>query len=355
MQFDTPVKIRCKNIERLQYRKPRFLYENFKVQKRMGSGSEGAVFKVSSNGHVFALKVWYKKRLARTRYQGGPEQMDTVVAEFDMRKSLGTKNDSRAKFFFPRYYAVYENTEFYYKDGGRYDGGVALLTELVIGQNLIDIPKTRLSLNEIVGVIVLGTLEAVETAHKAHVLHRDLKPANIMYDESRQQVALVDFGLACNVCQQCPISVARGVPCNKLERVSEGMAPEILTLRRLKLPLDSVDFHLADVYMVCKSLQTFIADVIYYHPHLDCLPLAIVSAILQEATRVQYPELRPALATLREKIAAIPHGEMDWDNFDSDSSDFDLDSIENDTDDSDPDRSGSESDTFTFDMLVEGQ
>ena len=44
--------------------------------------------------------------------------------------------------------------------------------------------------------IIAQIAEAVQAAHSVGIIHRDLKPDNVMYDASKRQVKLLDFGIA---------------------------------------------------------------------------------------------------------------------------------------------------------------
>ncbi|TQV88862.1 serine/threonine-protein kinase [Aliikangiella coralliicola] len=45
--------------------------------------------------------------------------------------------------------------------------------------------------------LMIQITDALDYAHKQHVVHRDIKPANMIYDDDIQRVTLTDFGIAC--------------------------------------------------------------------------------------------------------------------------------------------------------------
>ena len=57
-------------------------------------------------------------------------------------------------------------------------------------------PKTLLPVSQVFQIIGSMAL-ALDYAHKQHVVHRDIKPANIIYDNTKRQAKITDFGVAC--------------------------------------------------------------------------------------------------------------------------------------------------------------
>lgn len=77
------------------------------------------------------------------------------------------------------------------------DGLVSyLIMELVGGQSLANLihQRGRLSPNEVLKIVATAA-EALEVAHRAHIIHRDIKPANLLVNEEGA-VKIVDFGIA---------------------------------------------------------------------------------------------------------------------------------------------------------------
>ncbi|GAB3651389.1 serine/threonine-protein kinase [Glycomyces tarimensis] len=71
-----------------------------------------------------------------------------------------------------------------------------LIMELVQGQSLAALihQRGRLSPAETMKIIATAA-EALEVAHRAHIIHRDVKPANLLVNEEGT-VKIVDFGIA---------------------------------------------------------------------------------------------------------------------------------------------------------------
>ncbi|WP_051393160.1 serine/threonine-protein kinase [Glycomyces arizonensis] len=71
-----------------------------------------------------------------------------------------------------------------------------LIMELVQGQSLANLihQRGRLAPNEVLKIVATAA-EALDVAHRAHIVHRDIKPANLLVNEDGA-VKIVDFGIA---------------------------------------------------------------------------------------------------------------------------------------------------------------
>ena len=117
--------------------------------------------------------------------------------------------------------------------------------------------------------LVRQLADALSAAHRAGIIHRDLKPENIMYDETKQTVKLLDFGIARD---------ADLPPEERLTRTGffvgtlQYVAPEALSG-------ELVDPH-ADIYSL--------ATITYYmltgrHPHMGRSPRELFQQLLSQA------------------------------------------------------------------------
>ena len=69
---------------------------------------------------------------------------------------------------------------------------------LVPGQSLAEVLRRRTEpLPERQAAVIVHQLAlALDAAHRKGVVHRDLKPANVMFDTERNELVVMDFGLA---------------------------------------------------------------------------------------------------------------------------------------------------------------
>lgn len=78
----------------------------------------------------------------------------------------------------------------------RVNNQILLAMERIRGRNLLEILKEDSAIPSTKAVsIVVQVLDALDYAHRMHIIHRDIKPANILLDIGNK-VKLVDFGLA---------------------------------------------------------------------------------------------------------------------------------------------------------------
>jgi formylglycine-generating enzyme required for sulfatase activity len=72
-----------------------------------------------------------------------------------------------------------------------------LVMEYIPGQNLKDYVCTRGRLNETEALLYIDQIaQALDCVHQENVFHRDVHPENIMKRQDRDEVVLIDFGIA---------------------------------------------------------------------------------------------------------------------------------------------------------------
>lgn len=100
-----------------------------------------------------------------------------------------------------------------------------LVFEYVPGRTLTEHLKARgaLPLAEALA-LMLGVLDALQTAHAAGVVHRDLKPSNILIDGSGR-ARVMDFGIAARAADAKTQQLIVGTPCYMSPEATRGAAP----------------------------------------------------------------------------------------------------------------------------------
>lgn len=151
-------------------------------EEALGSGSFGAVYKVSKDGKYYAAKV-----LAETYIlEEFKNEQNRITREIDVLKNV--KGDNLIKyqedFFFVNEFGI---TEY------------VIVMEYFEGKTLRSYLKNDVELDVLISIFVkvlLGVKELHNTIiENEGIIHRDLKPDNIMIDDELN-VKIIDYGLS---------------------------------------------------------------------------------------------------------------------------------------------------------------
>ena len=152
---------------------------NFRIDKLIGSGAMGNVYKALqlSLGKPVAVKILHHHLLSDER----------LVARFKREaKSASLLN--------------HPNSIQIIDSGEDRDGTLYIAMELLTGRDLAQVIRDDFPLPLLrIGRIMTQVLNALDEAHAQGVIHRDLKPSNIMLIERRGEkdfVKVCDFGIA---------------------------------------------------------------------------------------------------------------------------------------------------------------
>lgn len=152
------------------------LQGRWRVVERLGGGGMGAVYlaeQLSMGGRLVALKVLHPEY----------SRDDDFVRRFRAEaQQAGRIND-------PHVVTVYDF-------GQTDDGQLFLVMEYVVGPTLKAVLREGpLSLGRAVR-FGLQLAEALQVVHRAGIVHRDVKGDNVIVREGRDQIKLMDFGIA---------------------------------------------------------------------------------------------------------------------------------------------------------------
>ncbi|WP_309678053.1 serine/threonine-protein kinase [Polaromonas sp.] len=151
----------------------------YQVEKELGKGAMGAVYlgKDPKIGRVVAIKT-----LALSQEFEG-EQLD------DARQRFFREAETAGRLQHQNIVTIF--------DAGEEHDLAYIAMEFLRGKDLVDVTKDGhlLPIPKVLS-IVARVAEALDYAHRQHVVHRDIKPANIMYDMETDTVKVTDFGIA---------------------------------------------------------------------------------------------------------------------------------------------------------------
>lgn len=151
----------------------------YEVEKELGKGAMGIVYlgKDPKINRVVAIKTM---ALAQ---EFEADELDEVKERF-FREA-----ETAGRLQHPNIVTVY--------DAGEEHDLAYIAMEFLEGHDLARYVKedSLLSLPVVMGIVFKSAM-ALDSAHKQNVVHRDIKPANIMYEPTKKQVKLTDFGIA---------------------------------------------------------------------------------------------------------------------------------------------------------------
>ncbi|MFP6780725.1 MAG: serine/threonine-protein kinase [Gammaproteobacteria bacterium] len=151
----------------------------YEVEKELGKGAMGVVYlgKDPKINRVVAIKTM---ALAQ---EFEADELEDVKARF-FREA-----ETAGRLQHPNIVTIY--------DAGEEHDLAYIAMEFLAGHDLARYTKADDLLPfPIVMGIVFKSAMALDFAHKANVVHRDIKPANIMYEPTKKQVKITDFGIA---------------------------------------------------------------------------------------------------------------------------------------------------------------
>jgi len=159
---------------------PGVRFASYLLQRQLGRGSTGVVYAaldIDQDHQPVALK------LLTLGADAEPTERDEVTHRFLQEARIA------ATLQHPHIAAVHA--------AGQWQGQAYLAMELLPGSDLSRYTRaSRLLPEPVVLRVAARVAHALAHAHQRGVLHRDIKPGNVMLDLSRDQVKVLDFGLA---------------------------------------------------------------------------------------------------------------------------------------------------------------
>lgn len=151
----------------------------YEIEKELGKGAMGVVYqgKDPKIGRIVAIKT-----MALSQEFEGDELQEVKERFFREAETAGRLNH-------PNIVSIY--------DAGEEHDLAYIAMEFLRGKDLVPYtkPDSLLPLPKVMS-LVARVADALDYAHKQHIVHRDIKPANIMYDPETDVLKVTDFGIA---------------------------------------------------------------------------------------------------------------------------------------------------------------
>jgi predicted Ser/Thr protein kinase len=153
---------------------PQFIAGRFRIEREIGVGGMGTVYRASHLGLQRSVAV----KIIKSEFAGNPDVADRFMRE---ARTMAKLRHQRAAMIFDA--------------GNLPDGRHFIIMEFIEGVTLAEAltSEGRFSLERAI-TIALQICEVLEDAHQLGIIHRDLKPSNIMLTE--RGACVLDFGVA---------------------------------------------------------------------------------------------------------------------------------------------------------------
>jgi len=268
----------------------------YEIEKELGKGAMGVVYygKDPKIGRVVAIKT-----MALAQEFEADELQDVKERFFREAETAGRLNH-------PNIVSIY--------DAGEEHDLAYIAMEFLKGKDLVPFtkPDNLLPLPKVMS-IVARVAEALDYAHKQHVVHRDIKPANIMYDPENDTPKVTDFGIArITDSSKTKTGMVLGTP--------SYMSPEQLAGRKIEGHSDLFSLGASLYQLACGKLP-FVGDSmaqlmyrIANEPHTDILSVrpdlppclvAIINKSLAKQIEDRYANGAEMAAALRQCAAGL--------------------------------------------------
>jgi serine/threonine protein kinase len=147
-------------------------FENWSLQKKLGSGHSGVVYRATRGQQQAAVKIFRPALLQK----GSEEALARIQRQL---LQMPTDHSSLVRVL----------------DGGKSKGGQLYLVMDYVEGLTLDTPSARNMPTDRIAPILAQIADAARYLEEQEIVHRDIKPANIIVDKEFRRATLVDYGV----------------------------------------------------------------------------------------------------------------------------------------------------------------